>query len=87
MSAAKLIHVFRNQGNDESEVWCGESDYFQWSHYDEHGRSVWTDPADPSKATCAACLRAIVAFGEQAASRLRELESTPATPAEDVPNG
>lgn len=63
--AAKLIHLFKNQCHDESEVWCEETDHY---------RPPTTDStAFPAATTCAECLEVAMKFGAAAGERLSAL--------------
>lgn len=59
-----MIHLFSNEGYDESEVWCGEIAYW----------TSGTPTRDPALATCKRCLSEAAAFGEMAMVRLKELQ-------------
>lgn len=65
-----VIHLYSNEGHDESEVWCDENHY---SERDADGRFVYPT-RDISQATCLRCLSEVVNCGKAAAVRLKELQ-------------
>jgi hypothetical protein len=69
-----VIHLFSNQCHDESEVWCGDPDYFQCES-DGRGGVVFLSQGtgDVGEVDCKACLVAANDFGANVSRRLREV--------------
>jgi len=59
-----VVHLYSNEGYDESEVWCGEVAYYRDG----------TPAREPHKATCKHCLSEAAIYGEAAMVRLKELQ-------------
>jgi hypothetical protein len=67
------IHLYCNEGYDESEVWCNPGEPHVCG-LGADGRPVGPARA-PSVATCLRCLSAAASYGEAAVVRLRELQA------------
>lgn len=66
-------HLYSNQCHDESEVWCGDLDYYR-QDVPVRAMSKQVTPA-PDQATCDECLLAAFQYGLQAMRRRLQLKN------------
>ena len=72
-----VVHLYSNEGYDESEFWCDESEF--WCAPGEPAMTPYFvgqpihPTREPHKATCKRCLSAAASYGEAAMVRLREV--------------
>lgn len=75
------VHLYSNEGHDESEVWCADPNYYRQG---PDGKFV--DPTrDPSKATCQQCLGNAAAFGAKAREAMPRYRSGPLRETHRIP--
>jgi hypothetical protein len=71
----RVTHMYSNQGYDESEVWCGERDYYRFEANSAGPPHVLSDASDDIEmVSCRGCLTKLIEIGDEAKEQLGKLK-------------